>query len=151
MAFPRLLLCRYYGATGSILRVHGPFRCLRDGSILWVYLSAVVVLLIVSYLFGHPLPPKPFSPYHPCHGQKEDQWRRAKLLRQSGWLPEGRTPRRRRCSTSQQAHGQGQAGSRCNVGPLCPVRKLCLPRSAEKSMLMWNFSWHYGEVKEDAS
>jgi hAT family C-terminal dimerisation region len=30
VAFSRLLLCRHGGATGSLLRVHGPCRCLRD-------------------------------------------------------------------------------------------------------------------------
>jgi len=46
------------------------------------------------------------------------------------------------------ACGQGQDGPKCSVGPLCPVRRLCL---VNIWTLTWDFSWHHEGMKEDAS
>jgi hypothetical protein len=72
-----------------------------------------------------PLQP-PLPPHHHRHGQKEDYWSRAGRSCQSEWLLEGCKTRQRQSSRPQYACGQGQAGSRCRVRSLCPVRGLCL-------------------------
>jgi hypothetical protein len=60
----------------SYLRVHGPYRYLRDGYRIYV------CRLHVFYL------PCPTSSTR-RHGQKEDYWSRAGRSCQSEWLPEG--------------------------------------------------------------
>src|SRR4051794_22079327 len=74
-------------------------------------------------------PPSPSSatssaPAPPC--PKEDYWSRADRSCQSEWLPEGCTLRQRQSSRPELACGQGQDGSKCSVGSLCPVRRLFL-------------------------
>src|SRR5271154_4373088 len=78
----------------SYLRVHGPYP-LPARWVPYLSLPAARVLLAVSYLFNHPLPPPPLPPHHHRHGQKEDYWSRAGRSCQSEWLPEGCTPRQR--------------------------------------------------------
>jgi hypothetical protein len=80
-----LLSCRHGGgATGFLLRVYGPCRCLARW-LSYLGLAAAPVLLIVPYLFEHGLPPALLPPRPPPplnrHGQKEDHWRRAERSR----------------------------------------------------------------------
>jgi hypothetical protein len=82
VAFSGLLLCRHGEATGFLLRVYDPCRCLRDGYRIWVCrprlfcLSRPLYLNTVSLL-------RSFPPPHHHHGKKEDHWRRAKRSCQS--------------------------------------------------------------------